>query len=104
MSIGKREVFYSVKGGQVKFMDWAITTTTLGACVEPFQVNARLNPAVGIVDFDPSDIMVKVDEMHQVSSEDAADRMLSFGGGARLHGGNAMPRVFIESGNNRGAT
>jgi len=99
MSILKREALYSVKGGQVKFLDWAITTTSIGACAEPFTVNARRQPSANALDFDPSDMMVKVDDLHQVDDEGEATRALSFGSATPIHGGNAQPRVLIFTGN-----
>ncbi len=97
MSILNREVLYSVKGGQVKFLDWAITKTTLGACAEPFHMNDRANDGdESIVDFDPSDMMVKVDRLFQVTDDGGAKQAL-FGG---LHGGNMLPRVLIFTGDN----
>ncbi len=100
MSILKREVLYSVKGGQVKFLDWAITKTTLGTCAEPFQINSRVGTSDDSrADFDPSDIMVKVDRLHQVGDEIEAKTALS-GGGTQLHGGNLQPRVLIFTGDN----
>ena len=100
MSILKREVLYSVKGGQIKFLDWAITKTTLGACAEPFQMNNRVGTADDSrVDFDPSDMMVKVDRLHLVDGEGQAKTHLS-GGGTQLNGGNLQPRVLIFTGDN----
>lgn len=95
MSILKREVLYSKKGGQVKFLDWARTTTTLGTCAEPFSVDDRGTDAE---DFDPSDMMVKVDGLVQVDDEGDAKKALS-GGGAQTNGGNLRPRVTIFTGN-----
>lgn len=101
MSIQKRTVFYSTKGGQVKFLDWALTITTLGACAEPFDMNNRDNgPNNDLPDFDPSDPMVKVDEIVRVEDEDAVYRLLSSLESPPLHGGNMSPRVFIFTGNN----
>lgn len=96
MSIKKREVFYSTKGGQVKFLDWAYTTTTIGTCAEPFCVDDRGPGAVGenVPDFDPSDMMVKVDALARVEDEVAVKN--KFQG---VHGGNLRPRVLIFTGN-----
>jgi hypothetical protein len=100
MSILKREVLYSVKGGQVKFLDWAITKTKLGACAEPFNFNARDGITDGSwVDYDPSDMMVKVDRLHLVADETEAKTHLS-GGGMHVNGGNLLPRVLIFTGDN----
>jgi len=103
MSILKRTALYSTKGGQVKFLDWAITQTSVGACAEPFTVNERLAAGANFADFDPSDIMVKVDDLMRVDDEGAAIRQLSHGDGMPLHGGNVFPRVTIFTGNERGA-
>lgn len=102
MSIKRRDVLYSEKGGQVKFLDWAITMTSVGACAEPFVANDRGGRAGDLSDFDPSDIMVKVDGLLQVEDEGAAQRALT-SDGVPLHGGNLLPRVFLFTGNERGA-
>lgn len=100
MSILNRQVLYSVKGGQVKFLDWAITKTTLGACAEPFQMNNRVGTSDGSrADFDPSEMMTKVDRLFLVDDETQAKTHLS-GGGTQLNGGNLQPRVFIFTGDN----
>lgn len=100
MSILKRTVFYSSKGGQIKFLDWASTMTTLGACAEPFMMNDRGADNVTMADFDPSDMMAKVDEMHRVDDEDMTKRSLSSQEEPPLNGGNMSPRVLIFTGNN----
>jgi len=100
MSILKREVLYSTKGNQVKFLDWALVTTTLGACAEPFDINERgsgLN--ADSKDYDPSDPIVKVDALVEVEDEGDAKKHLS-GGGSQLNGGNLHPRVTIFTGDN----
>lgn len=100
MSILKREVLFSTKGGQVKFLDWAITKTTLGACAEPFNMNERARAADGsVVDFDPSDMMVKVDALVQVEDEIQANTALS-GSLDHVNGGNLQSRVTIFTGDN----
>lgn len=112
MSILKREVFYSTKDGKVQFLDWARTTTTLGVMAEPFTMNDRKIPTGpddaqdGIQDFDPSDIMVKVDALQRTENFDSLKRDLFADQTGRqpLHGGNLWPRVLIFTGNDAGST
>lgn len=100
MSIRKRTVFYSDKGGQIKFLDWALVMTSLGACAEPFDMNNRGQPNTDIPDYDPSDMMTKVDRLERVEDEDAVYRLLSSLEEPPLNGGNMSPRVLIFTGNN----
>ena len=95
MSIKNRTVFYSTKGGQVKFLDWAHTVTSIGMMAEPFSMNLRGSPNSNILDYDPSDMMVKVDRLQQVEDEGDLKRVMS-----GVHGGNGLPRVLIFTGNN----
>ncbi len=106
MSILRRRAFYSAKGGQIKFLDWAHTTTTLGVMAEPFMINDRHEKNSNYADFDPSDIMVQVHEMTPVEDEGDLKNKLSGSpaAGPPLHGGNMSPRVFIFTGDNRGST
>lgn len=99
MSILNRQVMYSVKGGQVKFLDWAVTSTTIGSCVEPFIMNDRSVPGDSTPDYDPSDMMVKVDGFLAADDDDHVKRLLA-GGSEQIHGGNLQPRVLIFTGNN----
>ena len=103
MSILKRQALYSAKDGQFKFLDWAVTTTTLGTCAEPFAINDRGATNAGVLDYDPSDIMSRVDNLLNADDDDQVKRLLS-SGPDQIHGGNLQPRVLIFAGNNRGSS
>ena len=85
MTIQKREVFYDKTDGLVRFWDWAMVTTPLGAMVEPFLINSRTTPNVSMPDIDFTDEMSRIDEMNE-RSVDVQFRTLA-GGEAQLHGG-----------------
>ena len=90
MSILKREVYYDQAEGLVRFWDWAHTTTTLGTMVEPFQLNTRHANSTPFSNFDPTDDMSRVDEMHR---RRIGEEQIVLGGPHHLHGGAMMPRV-----------
>ena len=99
MSILKRTVLYKKSENRpYRFLGWAIATTTLGAMLEPFNINDRVSPSQGILDFDPSDPIARVDDLQNVDPLDDF-RALSFGETMPIHGGDLMPRVYIKTGN-----
>lgn len=89
MSILKREVFFERTNGIVRFWDWALTTTTLGAMAEPFLPNDR-NKIDGVSEYDPTDEMNRIDTIRE-STVDTQYQTLS-GGVHALHGGYLHPR------------
>lgn len=89
MSIKKREVFYDDTGGYVRFWDWALVTTTLGAMAEPFLPNDRHLPGK-FSQFDPTDEIARIDDI-RASSIDTHLQALS-GGVHALNGGTLHPR------------
>ena len=90
MSILKRTVFYDYTGGVVRFWDWAEVLTTVGTMVEPFTPGARYSPQTPTIEFDPTDEVVRIDEMRALD----IDRSMLYlsGGENQLHGGYQMPR------------
>ena len=101
MSILNRTVYYTRVGGTVKFLDWAHVVTSIGMMAEPFIANARFSPAATgqVLNYDPSDIMARVDDMQEVSGEGDVKRLF-----AGVHGGNALPRVHSVRGLGLGST
>lgn len=90
MSIQKRTVFFDDTGGFVRFWDWALVTTTLGTMAEPFLPNGRHLVGADFGQFDPTDLVSRIDEI-KVSSVDT--QLLTLSGGAhQLHGGSLLPR------------
>jgi hypothetical protein len=106
MSILKRTVlYYKSDDGQYRFPGWAVTITTEGACLEPFNISDRFVTGLGqsIADFDPSDIMTRVDELQPIN--DLTDwAVMSFGETMPTCGGDLLPRTYIKEGNNRGSS
>lgn len=92
MSIQKRTVFFSDKGGTVRFFDYALVTTTLGTMVEPFLPNCRMVAGTEFRNFDPDDECARIDEIKR-ENLDAHMLVLSGGGTQALHGGTNMPRI-----------
>lgn len=91
-NILKRTAFYETFGGKIRFQDWAMVNTELGAMVEPFNANNRYALDVQIPNFDYTDTMSMIDELKEVDS----DKMLTFlsaGGASPIHGGNLLPRT-----------
>jgi len=104
MSILRRSVlYYKYPSGVYRFPGWAITTTTLGTCLEPFNIADQWNPGKSKADFDCSDIMARVDELRPI--DDRIDWKLMSGGDIMpLGGGDLLPRVYRKDGNNRGSS
>lgn len=91
MSIQKRTVLYEkTKSGVYRFSDWALSTTPLGVCAEPFSVNLKKSPG-GINNFDATDEMSRVDEMQNIDLD--REKFILSGGEHALHGGALMPRT-----------
>jgi hypothetical protein len=90
MSIINRTVFYDNTGGVVRFWDWALVTTNLGTMAEPFNANMRVAVNTPVVEFDPTDEFVRIDEMRAMPID--ASMLYLSGGSMQLHGGYQMPR------------
>ncbi|MDI6741625.1 MAG: hypothetical protein QMD11_02705 [Smithella sp.] len=90
MSILKRTVFYDKAGGIIRFWDWALATTTIGVCAEPFLANSRSIDAP-VINFDPTDECARIDEMKEADVRQSL--LLLSGGNHRLHGGGQLPRT-----------
>ncbi len=91
MSIQKRTVLYEkTNTGVFRFSDWALTTTSLGVCAEPFTMNLK-KPIGSAPVFDATDEMSRVDFLQNIDL-DAEKKVLS-GGTYNLHGGNLIPRI-----------
>lgn len=89
MSILRREVLYHQVNGNIRFLDWALTTTTLGAMAEPFCVSARHSVQTPNINFDANDIMARIDGIRQV--DHGQDKLALSGGDHALNGGPLMP-------------
>jgi hypothetical protein len=106
MSILKRTVLYykypkETKSGVFRFPGWAITQTTLGACLEPFNIADQWDPGKSKSDFDCSDMMARIDELQPI--DDRLDwKVTSFGEAQPTGGGDILPRVYRKDGNDRG--
>ena len=99
MSILKRSVLYSKPDKkQYRFIGWALTTTTLGVMLEPFDISNHHNPGQNFLDFDPSDPISRIDELRNIDGT-AEELATSFGETMPLMGGNRHPSVLIETGN-----
>lgn len=91
-SIHHRRVFFSEKNGIRYYHDWALTSTGIGACAEPFIVNDR--PTGGSV-FTRRD----GDEIRRIDAEEQITlaqrkRILSMDTEPHaLHGGDQYPRA-----------
>jgi hypothetical protein len=84
-------VFYDNTGGIVRFLDWALVTTTLGTMAEPFQVDSRHSMRTPFTDFDPTDEMARIDEMIQIDSDKSM--ILLSGGINQTIGGTMRPKT-----------
>jgi len=99
MSILRRSALYTQKkGGQVRFLNWALTITKMGTMAEPFILNDRISPTTQIGDYDPSDPMSRVDELVGVDPN-KSEWAATMGDTIPIHGGNILPRVFSKTGN-----
>ncbi len=89
MSIQRRTAFYEESGGVFRFLDWALTQTTLGMMAEPFNANNRygMSPAI---QFDPTDEIVRMDNISRIDFDKSL--LLLSGGSEQIHGGALIPR------------
>jgi len=90
MSIQARSVFFDNTNNIVRFWDWAIVTTTLGTMAEPFVVNERTQLNTPTIEFDPTDEMVRIDNIRAMPVGQSYN-VLS-GDDMPMHGGEQMPR------------
>lgn len=90
MSIQRRTVYYDVISNIVRFHDWATVTTTLGAMMEPHNLQQVLNvdETVSIPDFDYTDEINRIDRLEQMDSH----RFVRLSGEGTI-GGNMNPRI-----------
>ena len=97
-SIRRRRVFYNKKNdGQYRFLGWAHVVTSMGVMAEPFNLNDRHVPSNNMANYDPSDMMARIDDLQQI--EDGKEiRVISFDNDP-IHGGDLLPRTFIKTGN-----
>lgn len=91
--IKKRAVLYTRDNGIYRWLNFAITTTRIGAMVEPFHMDDR----TGYSDYDASDPMVRVDDLQNIAP--GMEFALMSPDGQPLHGGDLLPRVFKRAGN-----
>lgn len=94
--IKRRAVLYIHDKDLYRFPGWALTTTTLGTMAEPFDVTLSRPIGGGVVDYDPSDPAVRIDEMRQIRPGTESGYIM---GDERVTGGNLHPREFLKSGN-----
>ena len=104
MSILSRSVlYYKSPNGPFRFPGWAITNTTLGSCLEPFNISDRYVHNYGLSDFDPSDIIARVDDLQPIN--DLNDwKVTSFDEVQPIGGGDLHPRTFLKEGKNEGSS
>lgn len=90
--IVKRTIMVDRSKGYVVPHDWAITTTALGVCAEPFIPFSRMSGQFSFQPTnDPTDQIRRVDDIMEVSIGKEIS-ILSFGNGTNLHGGSVAPR------------
>jgi hypothetical protein len=90
-TVSQRVVFAErTKDGLIRFADWALTTSSLGAMAEPFP-----GGSVGIGDmglnFDATEDLSLISDIHFINADQLSERLS--GGGPAWCGGNLMPRV-----------
>lgn len=89
----RRTIMIDRSKGYVIPHDWALATTGLGVCAEPFVPFARLGGEFSFEPTnDPTDQIRKVDDIMEVSIGKEIS-ILSFGGESNLHGGSLAPRT-----------
>jgi hypothetical protein len=86
MSIQKRTIYFD-GGSVVRFWDWAMVTTTIGAMFEPFVVNARRVPTLTDIVFDPTDEINRIDYIEERSIDKEKLTL-----GDYVHGGYQLSR------------
>lgn len=97
VTIMRREIFMEVDkrkpsdGMYHRPCDWALVLTSLGTMAEPFHPFSRMCPNTSIQNYDATDDMRRIDEIHFIDL-DKHMAMLS-GGGLPIHGGALMPRT-----------
>lgn len=89
MSILKRQIFIDGSNGQIRFFDWALVTTTLGAMMEPRNWNQI--PTKG-TSYDPQDELAQIDDIGSIDILRQKETFL--GAGSVIHGGNQYPQSF----------
>ncbi len=92
MSIHNRTLFYEIKDGVIRFWDWALCDTTLGAMAEPHLVDSRHVTDVAVIDHEFDDIIAKITYIKNRRRHDSK-KVLSGGGATPLHGGILLPRT-----------
>ena len=98
MSIQKRSVLYVKPDmGPYRFIGWAMVTTTLGAMLEPFDINNHHNPSQNWVDFDPSDEISRIDDLQNVDIG-RQTLLTSHGETMQTMGGDRYPSVSPVTG------
>lgn len=92
MSILNRTVYFEKDAsGICRFSDWATVTTTIGAMAEPFVANERYGFGP-YQDFDPSDEIVRVDNIRAIV--DGQDfKFLTNSGEPQFTGGVLQPKT-----------
>jgi hypothetical protein len=82
-----RTVFVDNRNDQVRFCDWNIVNTPLGAMVEPRNLNMYPVSDDNFTDIDVDDEMHKIDKIEFIDERDLIPNL--FHG---LHGGNQLPQ------------
>lgn len=93
--IRKRAVLYINHDGIIRFIGWALATTTLGTMAEPYQMGQVRSAFEGITDVDPSDPAIRIDELQPLKPGYEDGYIMN---GERVTGGNMFPRVFKKTG------
>lgn len=81
----KRTCYFEKMGtGEVRISEMAVCVTGIGSMCEPFELNNRYVQQKDFSDFDPTDMMVKVDEL--TPSDLQGSLFLSGGSTEPIHG------------------
>lgn len=91
MSILSRTAFYDNQKSVVRMWDWALVKTSLGMMAEPFMMNLRHVQDIDFANYDPEDIISRVDEL--VSLDVNKQQLVLSNGTDHLHGGSQTPRT-----------
>ena len=83
----RRTVYYDERpAGPFNFLGFARVTTGIGTMIEPFQPGIRHAVGTAIGEYDPEDMMVRIDVLQRIDGRQQK-AILSGGSSIPLHGG-----------------